>query len=271
MASLKQELDKSALPSSTKSADTDSMVGDKYIVVRKSDYERKVRREDFKADANNAASDAPNDGDLSRPSLMRLGPLLQFAKPSYTRGVLKKGSRTRVWLWQKITNSQAAAALTTVSALQPPVAQDFSTYSTLYDSARCHGMKFYTRFTEASTTSAGNTAGIAFDPGTSGAVGAVIGALVHSYHCGPCFVLNLGSSPATGGVAIPLGYHVWSGKTVKLLESGVSADLVGGNWFPTSSVSAIAGYLKPYVENGAASTVSQVTFVAYDMEFACRS
>jgi hypothetical protein len=247
------------------------MVGDKYIVVRKSDYERKVRGEDYKASANNAAEVAPSDGDLSRPALMKAGPLLQFARSLSARGAMKKGMRTRVWLWQKISNSQATTALTTVSALQPGSANDFSSFASLYDSARCHGMRFHTRCAEGTTTNGGNTAGVAFDPGTSGAVASVIGALEHTSHVGPMAVLNLGSAPSTVGVACESGFHVWRAPTVKLLESGLTADLVGGNWFPTGATSAIAGYLKPYVENAAAGTVTHLTFVAYDMEFMCRS
>jgi hypothetical protein len=108
---------------------------------------------------------------------------------------------------------------------------------------------------------------VAFDPGYTGNLSAVIGALEHKYHTGP---VKVAQGYTAFGACTPTGYHHLRGNTVKQFVSSTTNDMVGSNWYPTSISSSIIGYLKPYVENAAAGTVYFTAFVAYDMEFKYR-
>jgi hypothetical protein len=172
-------------------------------------------------------------------------------------------------LWQKIAQTQAVTALTTVSALQPSAAAGYNSFSALYDSVRVLGLQFHTRALSGSIADIDSFA-VAFDPGQSGVLPAVIDALEHRYHVGPCGVPASASGAATQGLANSSGYHTFSAKTVKEFQSSATNDLIGGNWYPSTTTSAIIGYLKPYVENSSAGTTYLTTFVCYDCEFKFR-
>ena len=204
-------------------------------------------------------------------------PVPKMIKPAVLKNALKgrgpkSGGMIRVKLWQKISQSQATTALVTASALQPPSAQSFSTFGTVYDEARCLGVEVHTwaasdQGTQQPVPFWCNT----FDPSISGNLSSVIEALEQKYRTPVCAATCASASASTTAVATKTGLQVFRAKTVKdAFESSVTADKVGGTWFPCSSSTAIIGYLKPYVENPGATTVYLVSWVGYDMEFKYR-
>jgi hypothetical protein len=258
----------SILPSSTEPAETGSMVGDKYIVVRRSDYERKVLSEDRKSSAKNAAGDAPATMCLAQPVLTRT------ARPMALSAAMR-GSKVRtnapikVILWQKIAQSQSTTALVTASALQPSSGLAYNDFSDIYDLVRCTKIEFHCRAIDGSLPGVSSWAA-AFDPATSGNLSSVILALEQRQHVGPIALSSGASQGPTTGVASSTGYYRFDGKTEKVFQSSATNDLVGSNWYPSTTTSSIVGYLKPYVENAGGGTVYLTTYVGYHLEFKVR-
>lgn len=161
---------------------------------------------------------------------------------------------------------------TTVQSLVPADCTEWTSWGALFDAARCNKVTVYTAFQSTGTPTTGTAVGVeAFDPGNTGALSSVVNGLEAKYHVGPQLLANLyGASAQTS--SCPTGFHKWSAKTTPMLESGLTADLVGGNWYPTVSTTAIIGYLKPFAETvGGAVACSVFNYVGYHMTFAYRT
>jgi len=157
----------------------------------------------------------------------------------------------------------------TVHTLQPASAVGWSAASGPYDSARCVGITFYSRVGTNTDPSNNLHAAFAYDPGNSSSYSSVAGILTASESSGPLTVSNYinRSSPMSCNES---GFLKWSARPQKIIESGLTADLVGSNWFPVTATNAIVGYLKPYVEAGAQTPLLS-SFVVYHMEFSYRT
>jgi hypothetical protein len=180
-----------------------------------------------------------------------------------------KNGKIRVTLWQKISQSSASGgAVSVVSALQPASSDEWTQFAALYDVARCRGVKIYVFAGHGGTTSTDASWISTFDPDNSAVLASIISGLAQRHHTGP--VVNMGLATGSAFAVTPTGFHVYHAKTARSFESSVSADKAGGNWFPTSSTTAIIGYIKPYAEAVASQTWFMVHFVGYDMEFEFR-
>jgi hypothetical protein len=264
----------------TKSSDNDSMIGDKYVVVRRSDLERgqipglnpSAAAPTVDGTANNAAVSKTDEKALVAPPLIRER-ISSLLHPEFRRSrkTAQTGGLIKVILWQKISQNQSTTALVTASALQPSSALSWSDFASVYDEARCIGVEIHTAAL-AGTVSGFDTFAVAFDPGTTGNAASVANVLEHKYHVGPIRVAGNASGAPSESVASKTGFWTIHAKTVKQFVSSVSADSVGSNWYPTTTgLTPIIGYMKPYVENNAGGTQYLNTWVGYHMEFKYRS
>jgi hypothetical protein len=168
----------------------------------------------------------------------------------------------------------AGVAFTTVQNLNPGAASGFNSFAAVYDEVRVRGIRvgFKTYLIAGAPAGAGLDAHgvLAFDPATSGALGSIAEAMEFAHHTEPIGVTCFGGqAPFPGRVE----WAYLNAKTsVPIIESGITADLVGGGWFPCSnSSSAIIGYLKPYVEVGGGAVQFRVSYIVYfDVEFRVR-
>jgi hypothetical protein len=185
-----------------------------------------------------------------------------------SRGV-KQGGLIRVSLWQSIAQNQSTTALVTASALQPGSALSYADFAGVYDECRCLGVTLHCAASSGSLSF--DCWAVAFDPGTTGNAASLANVLEHKYHIGPSRLPTQASGGPTDGVASKTGFITVHAKTVKQFVSSTTNDVIGSNWYPTHLSSQIVGFMKPYVENGAAGTVYLRTLVCYDMEFKYRS
>ncbi len=172
-------------------------------------------------------------------------------------------------LWQKIAQTQTTTALLTASALQPSSATGYSSFATVYDECRCLGITFHCSANSGTLTTVDSWA-VSYDPGISTNLSSVVEALEARYKIGPNVLACSANGSPTMATASKTGFFTMHAKTVKSVSQGADANpLIGSQWVATTST-YIAGYLKPYVENGAGGTVYLQTFVCYDMEFKYR-
>jgi len=195
---------------------------------------------------------------------VRIGRLIQA-----TRQGARSGGPVKVKLWQKISQSQATTALVTASALQPSSGLGFNTFADVYDEVRCTKIEFVVRAIDGNLPGVASWA-VCFDPSASGNLSSVIVVLEHRWSVGPIALSSGASAGPTTAVASSTGYHRFGGVPQKLFQSSVTNDLIGSNWYPSTTTSSIVGYLKPYVENSSGGTVYLTSFVAYHCEFRCR-
>lgn len=183
--------------------------------------------------------------------------------------------RTRVCAHTS-SSGVAGVAYSTVGNLTPGSADGFNSFALLFDECRCHGVKvaWKTALIAGSMTGTGYDAHgiVTVDPATVTALGSIAAGMELDHRSG------VGTLSSFGGLApfdAEKWIHVDEGKWVKLpvpvVESGLTADLVGGGWFPCSaSTSAIVGYLKPFLEastNPGTAQFRLMLLIEYDMEF----
>jgi hypothetical protein len=178
----------------------------------------------------------------------------------------------KVRLCQKVTSASVSGLdLTTVSNLVPGSSNDWSNFSALFDAARCLGVRVHWGVASASTPTVGAAVGaLTFDPGNPGVQPSVANCLESAYKIGPVRVANLYGSSSPNAMD-RTGFWTLDAKCKPNIESGFSADLVGSNWFPTGTSSAIVGYLKPFIESPGAMVVTSIMYIEYEVEFAYRT
>lgn len=205
-----------------------------------------------------------------------------------TRGLrVRKLGRNSVMSARIVTHTNftttANTVYSTVVNLVPGNANAFNSFGTLFDECRCVGVRALskTALVAGSVAAGGFDAHCvtAIDPGTSTVLANLADGLEYDHHSEPFTITCFGGlAPVDAEKWIPvpsadvstLQVKYW--KPIPTIESGITADLVGGGWFPcTSSSSAIVGYLKPYIE--AAGTGTQfrwMLIIEYLMEFRTR-
>jgi len=186
----------------------------------------------------------------------------------------KKGGVVRMNLFERFdVTGSSNTAYSTVAALKPKDANDWTSVAALFDVGRCVGITVQSRFAVVNgTANSGTMAVWSYDPGTAVAITSVLDGLSHEYNSGVVSMgNNYGSSIPNSSTATGM-LPKWRAKCAPNFESGLTSDLVGSNWFPlTSSVNAIIGYLCPYIEAGGTSvTIATYTYVTYHMEFKFR-
>jgi hypothetical protein len=177
--------------------------------------------------------------------------------------------------------SAANTAFNTVSTLTPLAASEATTYSIVYDTARCRGfwLKLYGQVTTTANgvpTNAINTTtvqGLAYDASNNGSYASVEATLIAENHWGP-YCPNALPQQYTGG-----GYGSgmpgkWSYVKIPkpVVDPGLVTDLLDSNWVSSKDTGVVVGYLKPYLTAAGAATSSVMNvFVIFDMEFTSRS
>jgi len=184
--------------------------------------------------------------------------------------------RTRVW--EKIVSTAAAnTPVTAVSTLTPLNIAEAKSLATLFDVVRCHGIEVHNHINF--TTGAGLPSNPvldcdwaeAYDPGNATAFGAVAGVLQSKYHTGPNTGMPAGFA-STPTAYTKSGMMVWNIKVPTLVDPGILADLLDGNWVSAQDTGVIVGYLKPYVETPGAAVLAVLDhYVGYDLEYRFRS
>jgi hypothetical protein len=227
------------------------MASGEWFLVRAADPQKGPSNSEEKL----VAAPTPSVGVMVHPALRRKG--------------AKAGGLIRVTLWQKISQSQANTALLTGSALQPGSAYGMSSLAAEYDLARCLGVTVHAAASQG-TQAVADSWTVAFDPILSGNGVSNVDGLSHRYHIGPTKVSCNASGTADNQFYTDSGFRTMHCKTAKTFVSGVSSDVIGSNWYASTSTSSVIGYLKPYVENSAAGTVYLTMYVGYDMEFKYR-
>ncbi len=184
----------------------------------------------------------------------------------------------RVSCFERVTaGSGANTILSTVSTLQPFNNTDAKAFAALYDEGRCTLIEVLMQFTTRNSSTQAPASpvqkasgGFAFDPANSGVYSALEQIFEAKEHVGP---FNCVQPALICGVT-------WVTKTgyVKLhcvpmanVPTSTGA-VIGSNWTSASDTSAIAGYIKPFVENLGATTEFVVDyFIKYHNEFAFRT
>jgi len=174
--------------------------------------------------------------------------------------------------------SGAGTALTTVTTLHPQDCAEWSSFSGIFEEARCTGVSIWTTFVGASSSTALDSGAVAFDPANATAYSRLDEVMIAENALGP--VITGISSSSTGesqGAIQPMsrtGYLKWGAKVCSgpTLAPGVSSTVVGGAWFDSSDSSEVVGYLKPYLENSSVGGSCSIrNFVVFHMEFRSRA
>jgi len=170
--------------------------------------------------------------------------------------------------------SSANTALAVATSLVPSAADGWSSFAVLFDAARVSAIKVDSTLRDsASPTVTICDWACGFDPGTgsSGVPTSVSDVLSDSFHFGP-ITNSVSQSVAATQTQTRTGFHKWSAITEKNFESGLTADLVGGNWFPVvPGGSAIVGYIRTYADAiGGTGTTTVVHYVRLQLEFRYR-
>lgn len=143
---------------------------------------------------------------------------------------------------------------------------------TLFDEARCLGITIHARVDGTAAIGSGSWA-VVFDPANSGNYTSVIGALLARQHAGPV-AYNQSSSTVQATTMTKTGYHSFSAKalgTQPTAGASSASEGVGANWFSTSDVGAIIGYLKFACDVVTGQAVTVDALVVYHMEYRSRT
>lgn len=224
-------------------------------------------------------SDAKAGDDVKSPAaLASVVPLTVRFRPP--KGMRRTGASLRgqpvmgFKIWESIAVASGAnTAYSTVHALQPKNCQDWTAIAALFDTVRCTGITVHmTTSTSGGTPSNTPNGVVAFDPGTAVALTSVQDGLSHPEKFGPFRIANNYGGSCPNAVTSSGFFPTWTAKTIPNFESGLTSDLVGSNWFPcTSAVSAIVGYLAPYLEaSGSGVIVALNIYAEYHMECTMR-
>jgi hypothetical protein len=190
-----------------------------------------------------------------------------------------------------IDTSATNTAQVPVHNLDPTTANEWAGFSGLFDEARVLRAKSLAICTTQTTGAGGlpegtQTWAMCFDPAVAGAVASVGGVLEHTKQAGPISYLggsvglsggsSAGWTPSLLATSPHCGLMLETGPLARgalpLNSSGtLSPNPVQGDWFPTTSTTAIAGYVKFYCEATGANTRSQLrAFHWLSMEFRMR-
>jgi hypothetical protein len=205
-------------------------------------------------------------------STMRTGSGISFnaGSANYRRSGKNGSPSLRVTMVEYYqVNTVTSTSYSSVYALQPKNVADWSSIAPIFDTCQCKGVQIHTSVSlnaNIATPVGSMVWALGFDPGTNTGVSGIQDALSHVYHMGPFPVAQSAQHGENGR------YHRFTAKTCENFESGLTADLVGGNKFPvTSSVGAIVGYIAPYFNTAATSTTFSLNYIIkYDLEFSYR-
>jgi len=189
-----------------------------------------------------------------------------------------KNATLRTIIWQKVyVTSAAATALTTVTTLLPLALGEAATMAAVFDICCCHKIHFKTNLTCTDAAQALNNAigplnwAVGYDPSNSAVFGSVIAACNSAHHTGP----NTGNTAAdavTPAAFSKDGFTHFTAPVPTLVDPGILADLLDGNWVASTDAGVIVGYMKPYVESAGAARLSNLTaFIGYDIEWRFRT
>lgn len=173
--------------------------------------------------------------------------------------------------------SGAGTSCVVMSPVDLTLLQDWSAFAGLYDEARCVGLDAYVGSEPSNVATNVNCWWAAnFDPANSASPSTATDIVANAYHVGPFLIWNnqtTSPQPVCSTSHMPK-LHVPRGGLAKplALGSSTSAALVGGDWFPTSATSAIAGYLKAFSDAlGGSVTNTIALFVVAHVQFRARS
>jgi len=143
---------------------------------------------------------------------------------------------------------------------------------TVYEEARCVGIKFLTTFSlTGSGFGIGLSGGLAFDSTNPTAYSSLTELPVAENSLAP---VRIDGSLASPGPVSKTGYLSWGARIPRQpsVSPAVSSAIVGGSWFALNDNTCIVGYLKPYLENGSvAGVVYHRTYVMFELEVRRRS
>lgn len=190
----------------------------------------------------------------------------------------KKTNTTTIWVHERqIMGAAVNTANTTVLTLTPLNLTETKAIAPLYDVVRCKAIKF--RVHANTLTAAGVPANptatsdgiVVFDYGTNVAMASVVQGMEFRHHVGPFTVFGSGYANSPGADSLQGGFMV--SDLVKLtptpvVDPGILADYLGGNWVSTSDTGVQVGFIKCYVDAcGAAVACGLTVYISYLMEY----
>lgn len=176
--------------------------------------------------------------------------------------------------------SAVGTALTSVRALKPGDATEWSALAGLFDECQVTALTLHTQLTtQLAPTGAGVDWACAFDPADSTVYSSVVTILPSAWHIGPFRLwptynpaVSLGQNMTVvqrNGSYIKWGVKLNKGST---LNPATSAEVVGGSYFATQDSGVIVGYLKPYCPVITGATTSSIGhYVVYHCNFRNRT
>jgi len=180
------------------------------------------------------------------------------------RGKGVKGNKvvTNIVLTGQVA-SAANTALTTVTSLVANNAQDWSSFSSVFDMARVLKIKFHIRLAAGGTLNGTASWGVAFDPSNGGAYGSTADVLTAAMKLAPVVILNT-TATAPDFSMTKNGFLNFGRKLEhqRITNDGGATALVGGGWFGTSDTTSVLGYLKPYCPSLGAGVTANLEYYA---------
>ena len=173
------------------------------------------------------------------------------------------------------TSSSASTALTAVTTITVSNFVEWSTFSGLFDLARCIGMTIHTSAQAAHATAAPEMFwNCAYDPESPGVYASIENCLAAAVKTG---VKRM--SPNSVFVAYspqPVdnsGMYVWKVPRMPpiLPDQSTAFTVYSGDWFDTANSTIILGYLKPYIPSASGVTTAITHYVEAHMEFKLRT
>jgi len=168
--------------------------------------------------------------------------------------------------------SAANTAFTTPYALVPSGGTEWSSFSAIYDEARCTGIEFkWVAFVNGQVPTGVPFGGLSFGPAAATTNASVAQVTESTQHLVFPFSLLVGVT-GTGYGSAPPKFPVWRVRlSSDTLTSSSSSAYVGGQWYPTADTSTQIGVVCPYFEAGGGTVVTNwKALVKYHMEFRSR-
>jgi hypothetical protein len=170
--------------------------------------------------------------------------------------------------------SAANTANASVKTLTPFACTDAKAAATLFDEARCVGIRLGVLYGTVNSTDVPSAAvlaaagAVAFDPSNATAYGGLEGLIDAQFVLGP---INFAAVQSTAG-PLPTGRELKMHCRIPPNVPSSTGSVIGSNWTNANDTGAICGYFKAYVEAAGAATKTYFKlFMTYEMEFAFRT
>lgn len=199
---------------------------------------------------------------------------IAMAKDALRAQYVNKPFKANVW-GVYTTTSTPATALTAVTTITVSNFVEWSTFSGLFDLAKCTGMTIHTSTQASHATAAPEMFwNCAYDPESPGVYASIENCLAAAIKTG---VRRMAAATQyVSSCPYPVdrsGMTVWKVPHMPpiLPDQSTSFTVYTGDWFDTANSTIILGYLKPYIPAASGTTTAITHYIEAHMDFKLRT